>query len=85
MNKEKKLKLHRIGNRVSGLAMLTFGGIISFGTQGFGAEDIAGYMFIAEGLGDLISGDHHYVSSRIVKYISRGKIKINYDCNKYTN
>ena len=67
----------RIENRVSGLAMLIFGGIIGLGR---GEVDIGslgnillttgGALYATEGLSDLITGEHHYASSQIIKAIS---------------
>ena len=76
-------KLNRLGNRIfGGLAMATFGGIIAFTTDNT-LLDLGGALFIIEGAGDIISGDHHYVSSRVIKYFSREKINITYEGNKY--
>lgn len=76
-----KEKTIRIGNRISGLLMITFGGIIS-STNNVPLDAVA-TMFMCEGASDLISGDHHYASSRVIKYLSRGKLNITYDYNKY--
>ncbi len=67
----------KIGNRMSGLAMIAFGGIIVTADQL--PFVIGGGMFMAEGVGDLIKGTHHYVSTRMIKYLSRGKFDIEYD------
>ena len=66
----------RIVNRISGLLMVVFGGI-SMSTD-MPLLDVAGTMFLAEGVGDLISGRHHYISTGIIRYLSRGKLDIRY-------
>ena len=73
-------KTIRIGNRASGLAMLVFGGAIM---SGGGPFIPAGALFATEGLGDLITGDHHYVSSKVIKYFSKGKIEIKYEFDRH--
>lgn len=50
-----KEKTVRIGNRISGLAMITFGSI-AMSTDNT-ALDVGGAIFLIEGLGDLISGE----------------------------
>ena len=70
----------RIGNRISGLAMVVFGGAIM---SGGGAFIPAGAVFAIEGVGDLVSGDHHYVSSNVAGYLSKGKIKWEYQFDRY--
>jgi len=59
---------------------VSFGGAIMSG----GREFIpAGGVFALEGLGDLISGDHHYVSSNVASYLSKGRINWVYQFDRY--
>mgnify|MGYP001610624047 FL=1 len=68
--KERNIK---IGNRISGLAMIAFGSIVSTGNMI--PLYIGGGAFIAEGLGDFISGQHHYCSTKAYNFI-KNRIKI---------
>ena len=79
----KKVDKRRLEHRLGGLAMATFGGIVM--TSGDPSLVIGGSLFLAEGLGDVISGDHHYISDTIISYLTRGKVNIEYagDRNKY--
>jgi hypothetical protein len=61
---EKQIKL---GNRMAGLAMIVFGEAISIGTNNPFLE-AGGALFVLEGAGDLVSGEHHYISGAILKY-----------------
>ena len=74
-------KTRRKFNRLSGLSMMVFGGIIA--SAGSPLLITGGGIFLSEGIGDLISGDHHYVSSRVVKLVTRGKVNITYEGNRY--
>lgn len=67
----------QIGNRASGLAMLVFGGILA-STDSL-ILDSGAALFMMEGVGDLISGKHHYISANVLRYISRGRINLNYE------
>jgi len=49
--------------------MIAFGGIMS--SSGAIPLILAGGGFIAEGIGDAISGDHHYLTSKLLKSLSR--------------
>jgi len=72
-------------NRISGLAMLIFDGILTYNTNN-NILDIGGAAFMIEGIGDLISGNHHHVSFNVLKYISRRNIDlIKYQWRKYSN
>ena len=75
-----KDKYIKIGNRVSGLGIMAFGGIVAFSTKDL-LFDVGGSLFMLEGAGDLISGRHHYVSANILRYFSKGKINIRYRGN----
>lgn len=61
----------KIGNRLSGLAMIAFGGIIMTSDAMQVPFVIGGTAFMIEGMGDLITGDHHYVSVKVQEYIQR--------------
>jgi len=74
-------KKRRIMNRIGGLAMGGIGWFFIYATKDFGLEDIVGTLFILEGAGDLISGSHHYVTTNIIRYLSKGKIDIRYGKN----
>ena len=69
-------KTIRFGDRMYGVALIAFGGLCALTTDNL-FLDVSGAIFATEGLGDLISGEHHYLSSRLINYISRGKININ--------
>ncbi len=61
---------YNIGNRVSGLLKIGFGGICIFGCPESGGVlenilDIAGVFCAVEGSGDLISGKHHYFITKL--------------------
>ena len=66
----------KIGNRISGLAMVVFGGILTSGDTAL--LYAGGAMFMAEGFSDLISGQHHYLSTSILRYFSRDKLNIDH-------
>lgn len=70
-------KYYKVGNRISGLVMAVFGGIIAFNTDHIGL-DIAGSLLVIEGAGDLISGRHHYLSTNLLRYFTGRKIDIRY-------
>lgn len=76
-----KEKTIRIGNRISGLAMIAFGGLVA--SSGVLFLIAGSSLFIAEGAGDLVTGDHHYVSSKLLKYFSNGKLDIKYMGDRY--
>lgn len=73
----------RIGNKVAGLGMIVFGGIIGLARGENNISNLnnlflsaGGALFATEGLGDLITGQHHYVSSKITNYfIERRNIR----------
>ncbi len=70
-------KSRKLGNRLSGLAMLAFGGVIMTGDSL--PFIFFGVAYMVEGSGDLIKGTHHYASTRIIKCLSRGGLDIEYD------
>ncbi len=70
-------KQTRLGNRLSGLAMMVFGGITGTALPPIGA------LLIAEGTGDLIWGDHHYLSSSIISYATKGEVQIEYQFDEH--
>ena len=70
-----KKETFKIVSRVYGLSAIALGGMF-LSIPELTTGDIMGTLFIAEGLGDLITGNHHYLSIRAVKYLSRGKINI---------
>ena len=73
-------KIAKVSNRTTGLVRLIAGGII-IGGGGFFIP--IGGIFAIEGLGDFVTGDHHYVSSRVINYLSKRKIKIEYQFDNY--
>ena len=70
-----KKETFKIVSRVYGLSAIALGGMF-LSIPELTTGDIMGTLFIAEGLGDLITGNHHYLSTRAIKYISGGKINI---------
>lgn len=70
---EKKI---RMGNRISGLAMVAFGVILTQTDSTL--LDAVGSLFVIEGAVDFISRRHHYVSTGIIRYLSRDRIDIRY-------
>ncbi|MCX6748287.1 MAG: hypothetical protein NT076_01660 [Candidatus Pacearchaeota archaeon] len=59
----------KLGNRGYGLVAIALGGI--FGSAGGLPFSIVGGLLVTEGVGDLISGEHHYLSVSAYEYISR--------------
>jgi len=56
---------YNLGNRVTGLGKLILG------TVALSADNTladVSYLFIVDGFGDLVSGKHHYISSRIFRF-----------------
>ena len=71
-------------NRLGGLALASLGGMsFAKGPESIPIIIIGGTLLI-EGVGDIMTGDHHYVGSRALKFLSRGRINITYRGNKYT-
>lgn len=42
-----------------------------------------GLMTAVDGVGNLITGNHHYLISKLSKFLSKGKSTINYRGDKY--
>ena len=57
--------------------MIVFGGVLMMADEP--STYVAGGAFIVEGLGDLITGKHHYVSTNTIRYVTGGRIDIKYD------
>ncbi len=76
------VRLRRL-SRLSGLGVAVVGGISAFGPIDNLVFDAAGVFFMLEGTSDFITGDHHYFSSRFIKYLSKGKINVIYSIDKY--
>ena len=55
-----------LGNRVAGLAKLVLGTVALSADSTL--ADVFGYLFIVDGFGDLVSGKHHYISSRVFRF-----------------
>ena len=64
-----------LGNRIYGAIAIAMGGMAIYSSFGIPENacpitetmmDLAGQYFILEGLGDVITGKHHYVSSRTI-------------------
>ncbi len=72
MNEQK----NKSENRIGGLAAIIVGAGIGISNHlllkyaGNILLDIGGAMFVAEGTGDLITGKHHYVATKITNYIN---------------
>lgn len=56
---------YNIGNRVYGATIVGFFGFMSSKIDN-PILDCACYLAIAEGIGDLITGQHHYLSSKLL-------------------
>ncbi len=55
-----------LGNRASGLAKLVLGTVALSADNTL--ADVFGYLFVVEGFSDLVSGKHHYISSRVFRF-----------------
>jgi len=55
-----------LGNRVAGLTKLLLGTVALSADSTL--ADVFGYLFMVDGFGDLVSGKHHYISSRIFRF-----------------
>ncbi len=60
----------RFGDRMYGLTLIAFGGGIALATRLDNILlDAFGALFVTEGLGDLMTGQHHYLSSSFINPI----------------
>jgi hypothetical protein len=60
----------RTGNRLYGLCLIAFSGIVA--SAGNVTLDLLAAPFVIEGIGDIITGDHHYLGSKLLKRLGIG-------------
>ena len=66
---EGRTPFYNIGNRLAGAGMAFFGSSIMLTCNIDSTPfNLAGWFLFAEGVGDLLSGKHHYISSRTIFY-----------------